>query len=109
MSSTYPLRIEAGATYSRTFKIKNRSDGSNFDLTGYTGLAQIRVDYDTPLVLEIVPTINATDSTIAIRIEADETSELTESKYIWGLEIYNSTDTVRMLEGDVTVSPEVVK
>ncbi|NBU93575.1 MAG: hypothetical protein EBS18_03325 [Actinobacteria bacterium] len=109
MSSTYPLRIEAGATYARTFKIKNRSDGSDFDLTGYTGLAQIREDHDKPLILEIVPTINPTEATIAIRIEAEDTSDLLLSNYVWGLELYNDTDTVRLLEGPVTVSPEVVK
>lgn len=109
MSSTYPLRIEAGATYARTFKIKNKSDGSNFNLTGYTGKAQIRVSHDSPLVLEIIPTINATDSTVKIRIEATQTSNLLLNEYVWALEISNATDTVRLLEGQVTVSPEVVK
>jgi hypothetical protein len=109
MSSTYPLRIEAGATYSRTFKIKNKSDGSNFNLTGYTGLAQIRADFDAPLTLAITPTLSVTNSTITIRIEASQTSALTGTDYVWGLELYNSTDTIRMLEGPVTVSPEVVK
>lgn len=109
MSSTYPLRIEAGATYSRTFKIKNKSDGSNFNLTGFTGAAQIRADYDAPLTLAITPTLSAANATITIRIEASQTSALTGSDYIWGLEISNSTDTIRMLEGPVTVSPEVVK
>jgi hypothetical protein len=109
MSSTYPLRIEAGATYSRTFKIKNKSDGSNFPLTGYTARAQIRADYDSSLTLAITPTINTTDSSITIRIEAAQTSALVLPDYIWGLEIQNSTDTIRLLEGSVTVSPEVVK
>jgi hypothetical protein len=109
MSSTYPLRIEAGATYARTFKIKNKSDGSNFNLTGYTGAAQIRLDYTTPLVLAITPTINVANATVSIRIEATQTSAFTATDYIWGLELSNSTDTIRLLEGPVTVSPEVVK
>lgn len=109
MSSTYPLRIEAGATYSRTFKVKNKSDGSNFNLAGFTGAAQIRADYDAPLALAITPTFNVPNGTISIRIEASQTSALTGSEYVWGLEISNSTDTIRMLEGPVTVSPEVVR
>lgn len=109
MSSTYPLRIEAGATYSRTFKIKNKSDGSNFSLAGYTGAAQIRADYSSPLVLAVTPTISVSNSTITIRIEAAQTSALLLSDYIWGLELSNATDTIRLLEGPVTVSPEVVK
>ena len=109
MSSTYPLRIEAGATYSRTFKIKNKSDGSNFSLTGYTARAQIRTDYDAGLTLAITPTISVPDSSITIRIEAAQTSLFLLPKYIWGLEIQNATDTIRLLEGSVTVSPEVVK
>lgn len=109
MSSTYPLRIEAGATYARTFRIKNKSDGSDFDLTGYTGLAQIRENHDSPLVLEISPVINPALATVSIRIEAEDTSDLLLSNYVWALELYTTTDTVRLIEGPVTVSPEVVK
>ena len=109
MSSTYPLRIEAGATYSRTFKIRKKSDDLPFDLTGYTGLAQIRLDFNAPLFLEITPTIDPANATVSIRIEAEDTSSFDDVDYIWGLELYNETDTIRLLDGPVTVNPEVVK
>lgn len=109
MSSIFPLRIEAGATYSRTFKIKNKSDGSAFSLAGYTAKAQIRVDHKSSLTLELNPVIDATNSSITIRIERAQTSSLSLNEYVWGLEISNSTDTIRLIEGPVTVSPEVVK
>lgn len=108
MALNYPLRIEAGATYSRTFKLKNSSDGTLFDLTGYTPKAQIRQHPSTALVLELDVTTDIPNATVTVRIEAADTSTLTESNYYWGCELASLNDTIRLVEGEVAVSPEVV-
>lgn len=110
MANDYPLRIEAGATFTRQFRLTNKVDGSLFDFTGYVAKAQIRRYPSSELVLELNPTINQQTSVISFTITPTNTSLLKNGPFVWGLEVSNSTisDTKRLVEGQVYVTPEVV-
>jgi hypothetical protein len=108
MALNYTLRIEAGATFARTFVIKDATTLTPLDLTGFTAHIQFRKPGTLELAYEQFPTINASAGTISLRVEATDTSAFTDSSYIWACELYNSTDTFRILEGTISVSPEVV-
>ena len=111
MAKDYPLRIDAGATFTRQFRLTNKVDGSIFDFTGYTAKAQIREHVSTALALELNPTIELSTGIISFTISATNTSTLNAGPYIWGLEVTNATipDTKRLVEGAVYVTPEVVR
>ena len=108
MALNYTLRIDAGATFVRTFRIKDSATGLPLDLTGFTGKIQIRVPKTLDLAYENIPTIDALAGTVTLRIEATDTSSLTLAKYVWACELYSGVDVFRILEGDVAVSDEVV-
>jgi hypothetical protein len=104
------LYVEAGATFSRSL-IYTNDDGSLFDLEGFTGELQIReaITSDEP-ALSVVPTIDDETATISWTFTANETSLLTLPQYVYALELYGPNDLViRLIEGAVTVSPEVVR
>jgi len=104
------LYVEAGATFSRTITYTN-DDGTLFDLTDYTAELQVRETVSSAsAILTKVPTIDVEDATISWTFSAAETATLTAEKYVYGLELTKSDGTVtRLVEGDLTVSPEVVR
>ena len=110
MAKNYPLRIEAGATYTRQFRLTNKADGSLYNFTGYTAKTQIREYPSTTLKLEVTTTIDIPTAIITIIITAVQTATLTNEKYYWGTEIAaaGGEPTIRLVEGEVAVTPQVV-
>lgn len=115
MAAKHNFNIEQGATFERTLTLTN-SDGSAFNLTGYTAKLQARNWYDstTPiLTLTSDPAagivITALTSVIAITIAAATTAALTPANGVFDLEITNGTKTIRLIEGQFIVEPEVTK
>lgn len=105
------LYVEAGATFSRT--VTYTDDGGNLvDLTDYTAELQVRetVASSTAAITK-VPTLGGALGTISWTFSAAETAALTASTYVYALELTKTTDgtVTRLLEGNLTVSPEVVR
>ena len=108
MAIQYNLHVEAGATYTRDIVYTN-DDGSLFDLTGYSASMQIRPSVSSAtLTLAVTPTINTTTSTVSFTLTAVQTAALAGS-YVYGIEIAKSPIVIRLMEGEVIVSPEVVR
>lgn len=106
------LFIEAGSTFSEVQFQYLQDDGiTPVDLTGYTAKMQLRLKPSSPVALEIFPTIDSETGTVSVNMTAEETAELTRPKYIYAIELTaNSNEPViRLIEGDVLVSLEVVR
>ena len=110
MAAVYTLNIEAGATFTRQFEYTN-SDGTVFDLTGYTALMHVRETPEADLALAVTPTINVATGTISITITAEDTSTLTAPEYVYAIELTadGGEPVTRLVQGKVNVSPEVVR
>lgn len=110
MAFTVNLLVEAGATFSRNITYTN-PDGSVFDLSGYTAKLQVRLTASSATaVIDITPSINTTTGVVSFTFSAAQTSSLTAEKYVWAIELTHTDGTVlRFVEGDITVSPEVVR
>jgi len=110
MAANYGLEIEAGATFSLEFEYKN-DDGTLFDFTGWTAKAQIRQTPSSATALEITTSINTSTSVITISLTAVQTATLTATNYVWAMELTQTSTSkvVRLVEGGVVVSPEVVR
>lgn len=104
------LYVEAGATFTRSVTYTN-ADGSLFDLTGYSAELQVReTAASATAAITVEPTIDVETATITWTFTATETSSLTASKYVYAMELTHIDGSViRFIEGDVTVSPEVVR
>jgi hypothetical protein len=104
------LYVEAGATFERSL-IYTNDDGLLFDLDGFTGELQVRESVTSDSVaLAVTPTIDPETAAISWTFSAEQTSSLTLARYVYALELYGPDDLViRLIEGAVTVSPEVVR
>jgi hypothetical protein len=110
MSVQDNFTLDAGGTFVREFLFKN-DEGDVISLTGYKARAQVRKSTFKELVLSSEPTITPVTFLITMLWTAEQTAKLTDSNYVYGLEIYNETtgDVVVLTRGVVTVNQEIVK
>jgi hypothetical protein len=112
MAARANLRIEQGATFSSDVTVKD-TNGSAFDLTGYTAAAKMALGYASTRTRTTISTAIASDATtgvITISLTADQTSALdAPARYVYDVEITKTSDSTvtRVIEGIITVSPNV--
>lgn len=104
------LAIDQGTTYSVTITVTDDT-GSARNLAGYTGRAQLKRSYYTNTNTAFTVTIdNPSEGEIDLSLTANQTSALKAGRYVYDLELVSNTNTVeRIVEGIVTIYPEVTK
>ena len=112
MAATANLRIDQGATFTSDVTVTN-TDGTAFDLTGYTSSAKMAKGYASTRTRTIMSTSIAADPTtgvITLSLTSDQTNNLdAPARYVYDIEITKSSDSTvtRVIEGIITVSPSV--
>ena len=112
MAARANLQIDRGATFSSDVTVTD-TDGTAFDLTGYTAAAKMALGYaSTRTRVILTTTINGDPTTgiITISLTADQTSVLeAPARYVYDVEITKTSDSTvtRVIEGIITVSPDV--
>jgi len=105
------MYAEAGASFSRVITYTD-SEGGLVNLTGYTAELQVRatVSSETPILTK-VPTLGGSEGTVSWGYTPAETATLTAAKYVYAIELTKTADgtVTRLVEGALTVSPEVVR
>jgi hypothetical protein len=108
MASVTNIVIDQGTTFSLEMNLTN-DDLSAKDLTDYTCTSQMRKSYDAATSTAFtVAKVNATGK-ITISLTAAETSAIKAGRYVYDINIDSTAETLRVLEGIVTVTPEVTR
>ena len=113
MAFSYNLILNQGETFQKTFTYK--SGGVAVDLSSHTARMQVRSSYDaTSTLIDI--TSGAGDITLAsngvmvITIASSVTTALAAPNTgVYDLEIVLSGVVTRLLQGNVTITPEVTR
>jgi hypothetical protein len=108
MAKKYNLQIDAGTTYSIGFIYKSDT-GVPFNLTGYTVACQIRSVSPNALVLSPTMTKVDAEGLITLSLTAVQTGTLTPIPYMYAIEISSGAEVIRVVQGEVIVSEEIVK
>jgi hypothetical protein len=108
MASTANIVIDQGTTFSTNLVLTN-DDGTNKDLSDYTVSSQIRKSYYTNTYTNFTTAKVDLEGEITLSLTATQTSALKAGRYVYDVEITSAAETVRVLEGIVTVTPEVTK
>ena len=109
-AGTYNFTIEQGTTFSRVLTLQE--NGSAMNLTGYSVASQMRSTHDS---WSIVATFsgsvtNASSGQLTLSLTHSQTSAIEEAIYVYDVEITSGAGSVtRILEGNVTVTPEVTR
>ena len=112
MAARANLTIDRSATFSSDVTVTD-TDGTAFDLTGYSAEAKMALGYaSTRTRVTLTTTINGDPTTgiITISLTADQTKTLeAPARYVYDVEITKTSDSTvtRVIEGIITVSPDV--
>lgn len=109
------LTVNQGATWSQVINWKTGSPATPVNTTGYTARSQWRSAYASSTVVMELTTGNGRISltnagVITLSLTATETAAIAAGRYVYDLELVSSGGQVtRLLEGVVTVTPEVTR
>lgn len=115
--ATIDLTIYQGSTFSQKFQWKTGSPPVPVNLTGYSARMQIREKLRSPTPIITLTTENGgiiiTDpenGIFSLEISAEDTANLNFRSAVYDLEfVYPSGVVRRLIEGSVTLSPEVTR
>ena len=109
MATKANLVIDQGATFSTDLYLTDEG-GIPLILNGYFANSQVRKWYtsSTPAAT-FTTSINTSASFITLSLSANQTSNLVSGRYVYDVEICDNTSTARILEGIVTVTPQVTR
>lgn len=106
----HDLTIEQGASY--VLELSVSAEGQPVDLSGYIGKAQMRrkhTDAEHAAEFLVVVTNPATDGKLSIGLTAEQTAVISAGTYVYDLEIDNSGEVIRLLQGRLRVTPQVTR
>ena len=110
MATIFNLAIDQGATFSTTLQV-NDDEGNARNISGNTARGQLRRSYYSSSNVQFTTAIdNPSGGEIVISLTAGQTANLKPGRYVYDVEMVSNTVTVeRIVEGIVTVYPEVTK
>ena len=110
-AGTYNLVIDQGSDFALDLVIKQA--GTALNLTNYSGRAQLRTVHTASSVSAsfTVSITNASEGALKLQLPGSTSKNLAAGQYVYDLEIFTSSDTIvkRILEGTVTLTPEVTR
>ena len=109
-AGTYNFTIEQGTTFSRVLTLQE--NGSAMNLTGYSVASQMRSTHDSSSIVATFSgsVTNASSGQITLSLTNSQTSAIEEGIYVYDVEITSGAGSVtRILEGNITVTPEVTR
>jgi len=109
MATKVNIVIDQGTDFSTSISLTN-SDGSQLDLTGIVAASQIRKSYTSSNAVSFVTALANNTGTLTLSLNNSVTSTLSSGRYVYDVELTDSSNVVtRILEGIVTVTPEVTR
>mgnify|MGYP003704480047 CR=1 FL=1 len=109
MATKANLLIDQGTTFNTVIALTDEN-GDTFDLTTYTGRAEIRKHYTSTNAVSFGVTLGGNTGTVTLSLTANQTSNMSAGRFVYDVELNDSSNNVvRVLEGIVTVTPEVTR
>jgi hypothetical protein len=111
MATISNLYIDAGSTYSNIITLAS-SNGAPLNLTGYTVASQIRKSYQSSTFYTFTASIYTapTNGKIRLQLTDEQTEQIPPGRWLYDVEITSpSGATSRVVEGIVTVNPQITK
>jgi hypothetical protein len=108
MATKANLVIDQGATFSTDLTLTDEN-GDMLILNGYTSNSQIRKWYTSSTSVPFATTVNADVGVITLSLTDTQTSLLTAGRYVYDVEISDGSTVSRVVEGIITVTPNVTR
>lgn len=108
MAQKLNLIIDQGSSFSTSFTV-NDDAGVPINFSGYTGSAQIRKHYTSTNAVSFTVTANSS-GVVSLSLNSNTTTSIEAGRYVYDVELVAPANTTsRVVEGIVTVTPQVTK
>ena len=109
MATKANLVIDQGSTFSTDLTLSDEN-GDPLILDGYSANSQIRRWYtSTNAAASFTTSVNVASAVITLTLTANQTSNLVSGRYVYDVEISSGAEVSRIVEGIVTVTPQVTR
>jgi len=108
MATKANLVIDQGSTFSTDLTL-NDENGDPLNLAGYSANSQMRKWYTSSNAIATFTTNVAIDGIISLSLTANQTGAITAGRYVYDVEINDGSATSRVVEGIITVTPQVTR
>lgn len=109
MATKANLVIDQGSTFSTDLTLSDEN-GDPLVLDGYTANSQIRKWYTSVnAAATFTASLNVQSAAITLSLTANQTSNLIAGRYVYDVEISAGSEVSRIVEGIVTVTPQVTR
>ena len=102
------LVVDQGSTFTTTIDLTDENDDP-IDLSTYTGAGQIRTHYTSSNSTPFTVSLGGAAGTVTLDLTATQTANLTAGRYVFDVELTTGSTISRILEGIVTVTPQVTR
>ena len=109
MAAIANLTVDQGTSFTSDVTVKD-ANGNAFDLTGYTANAKMAKGFASTRTRTTITTTVAADATtgvVTLSLSSTVTAGLDAERYVYDLEITKGTEVTRVIEGLITVRPQV--
>ena len=108
MSIKSNLTVDLGANFLYNVYLID-ANGTAIDISGYTGNCQIRKTYTSTTYNTMNVAITGASGLVSLTMNSTVTANLTSTRYVYDLELSSNNVVSRILEGTITVSPQVTR
>lgn len=110
MASKANLVVDQGSSFSTVLTLTD-DIGDKIDLSTSNSSAQMRKWYTSSNAINFTTSINIEDGTVTLSLSANQTNSIVAGRYVYDVELIdtNSGETSRIVEGIVTVTPQVTR
>jgi|TARA_R110002074_G_scaffold398258_1_gene589866 hypothetical protein len=109
MGTKVNIVIDQGTDFATTVSLTNTA-GSQLDLTGMSAAAQMRKTYTSSTAVAFGTLLANNTGSLTLSMNNATTSALSAGRYVYDVELSDSSSVKsRILEGMVTVTPEVTR
>lgn len=108
MATKANLVIDQGATFSTDLTLTDEN-GDMLLLSGYTANSQLRKWYTSSNAVSFTTNINTSSGVISLSLTSNQTSNLVAGRYVYDVEISDGSTISRVVEGIITVTPNVTR
>tara|TARA_A100001391_G_scaffold202737_2_gene193132 strand:+ start:434 stop:763 length:330 start_codon:yes stop_codon:yes gene_type:complete len=109
MATRVNILIDQGTDFTTSVSLTD-NNGAQLDLTGMTAASQIRKTHSSSNSTSFTTALANNTGTLTLSLNNSVTSSLSAGRYVYDVELTDSSSVVsRILEGIVTVTPEVTR
>jgi hypothetical protein len=103
------LFVDQGTDYQTNMDLK-RDDGTPMSVAGYSFTGQIRKSYysTNPTANLVITAIDAPNGNLSLTMNSSVTTNIAPGRYVYDVKMMDTSNvTIRIMEGIITVTPQV--